>query len=125
MSTHDGTHDGGSEQVTGQLREDAPAPRRTGWHAVNTGHLVMGVAFVGLVVVWALFTIDAVDIPDDGWVMGLPWLVAGAVGLVATVLRGPRRHWSHDQWRHDHWGHDHWGHGSGGNHGSGSMHGWH
>ena len=70
--------------------QDVTEQRRTGWHPVNTGHLVMGVAFVGLVVVWALFTADAVDIEHHGWVMGLPWLAAGAAGLVATVLRGPR-----------------------------------
>lgn len=111
MSTHEQT----PEQTPGQ---DATARQRpSGWHQVNTGHLVMGVAFVGLVVVWALLTSDTVDIEHHGWVMGLPWLVAGAVGLVATVLRGPRRHWAHDQWWRDH--------GHGGNHGSGSMHGWH
>jgi hypothetical protein len=120
MSTHE--HDA-PEQPTEQpaeqdTRQDTTAPRRTGWHQVNTGHLVMGVAFVGLVVVWALLTSGTVAIEHHGWVMGLPWLVAGAIGLAATVLRGPRQHWSHDQWKH-------WHHGSGGNHGSGSMHGWH
>lgn len=112
MSTHENpTAEHAPEQ------EGAAPQRRTGWHPVNTGHLVMGVAFVGLVVAWALLASDTVAIEDHGWVMGVPWLVAGAVGLLATVLRGPRRHWSHDQWRHDHNG--------GGNHGSGSMHGWH
>lgn len=82
--------------------------RRTGWHPVNTGHLVMGVAFVGLVVVWALVTGDVVEIEHHGWMMGLPWLAAGAVGLVATVLRGARHH--------DHPDHP--------DHRSGTMHGW-
>lgn len=88
-------------------REESPAERPGGTHPVNVGHLVMGVAFVGLVVVWALVTGDVVEIEHQGWMMGLPWLAAGAVGLVATVLRGPRHHDHH----HDH-------------HTSGTMHGW-
>lgn len=121
-------------------REEETAQRRTGLHPVNTGHLVMGVAFLGLVVAWALLTSDVVAIEDHGWVLGLPWLVAGAIGLLATVLRGPRQHWRHEHWRHEHWQHGQWRHehwyGGGhrgdqqdhdnqGNHGSGSMHGWH
>lgn len=119
MSTHDipaGEQD--------RAQQGAPQ-RRTGWHQVNTGHLVMGVAFLGLVVAWALLSNGTVDIEDHGWVMGVPWLVAGAVGLLATVLRGPRRHWAHDHWKHDHWKHDLGSHGSSDDHGSGSMHGWH
>ena len=56
--------------------------------------------------------------------------LAGAVGLLATVLRGPRRHWAHDQWTQGHWQHGRWkhdlgDHGSSDDHGSGSMHRWH
>jgi len=72
-------------------RADDAAARRTGWHPVNTGHLVMGVAFAGLVIVWALVTSDTVEVERTGWVMGVPWLVAGAVGLIASALRGRRR----------------------------------
>ena len=120
------THENPTGHATQTGEQEAAAPRRrTGWHQVNTGHLVMGTAFVGLVGAWGLLISDTVAMEDHGWVLGLPWLVAGAVGLLATVLRGPRRHWAHDQWKHDQWKHDHWGHGDGGNHGSGSMHGWH
>lgn len=115
MSTHENpAAEHAPEHAPGQeTAQEAAAPqRRTGWHPVNTGHLVMGVAFLGLVAAWALLISDTVAIEDHGWVMGVPWLVAGAAGLLATVLRGPRRHWSHDHWQH-------------GNHGSGSMHGWH
>ena len=70
-------------------REDArPAKTPTGRHPVNTGHLVMGVAFVGLVIVWALLTSDAVQLDNARWILPLPWLAAGAAGLVATLLRG-------------------------------------
>lgn len=104
MSSHE--HDVTDRDRTATDRA-AAEPRRSGWHPVNVGHLVMGIAFVGLVVVWALVTTDTVDLADDGWVLGVPWLVAGAVGLVATVLRGPRHH---EHWRHDDWGHEHRGH---------------
>ena len=70
-------------------REDArSAHPPTGRHPVNTGHLVMGVAFVGLVIVWALLTSDAVQLDNARWILPLPWLAAGAAGLVATLLRG-------------------------------------
>ncbi len=82
-------------------REEGVDRRPTGWHSVNVGHLVMGIAFVGLVVVWALVRGDVVRLEDAGWILGLPWLAAGAAGLVATVLRRPRDpadHW--DPWDH-------------------------
>ncbi|WGX95518.1 hypothetical protein [Nocardioides sp. L-11A] len=80
-----------------QPAADGARERRTGWHTVNTGHLVMGVAFTGLVVVWALVTSDTVELEEAGWLMGLPWLVAGAAGLLASVLRGRRRDDDADQ----------------------------
>jgi hypothetical protein len=87
MSTYD-------EHTAEMSPEERPAgERRSGRHRVNTGHLVMGVAFTGLLVVWALATSDTVQIEENGWIMGLPWLAAGAAGLIASVLRG--RH--HDQ----------------------------
>lgn len=61
--------------------------RPSGWHPVNVGHLVMGVAFVGLAVVWTLVDQGVVEVDEHGWVLGLPWLAAGAVGLLASVLR--------------------------------------
>ena len=70
--------------------EDRAKPA-TGWHRVNIGHLVMGTAFLGLFVVWALVDMDAVDLADTGWLLPLPWLIAGVVGLVATVLRNVGR----------------------------------
>lgn len=78
------------ERVTD--RSGTQAARRSGWHPVNVGHLVMGVAFLGLVVVWGLVTSDTVQLHESGWVLGLPWLVAGALGLLASVVRGTRDH---------------------------------
>lgn len=74
-------------------REDRKPPARpSGRHPVNTGHLVMGTAFVGLVIVWALLISDTVQLDNARWILPLPWLVAGALGLLAAVLRGPRQH---------------------------------
>ncbi|TQK72608.1 hypothetical protein [Nocardioides sp. SLBN-35] len=96
---------GYDEHTTELPREERPADgddrrRTTGWHRVNTGHLVMGVAFTGLVIVWALAASDTVQIEDNGWIMGLPWLAAGIAGLLASVLRG--RHydqgWDQNGW---------------------------
>jgi len=70
--------------------EDALRPA-TGWHPVNVGHLVMGTALVGLFTVWALISSDALDLGDAHWLLPLPWLLAGVVGLAATVLRNTRR----------------------------------
>jgi hypothetical protein len=66
---------------------EAPQPDPSPWHPLSTGHLVMGIAFVGLATVWMLREVGAVDIPPHGWLLGLPWVVAGATGLLATVVR--------------------------------------
>jgi len=66
--------------------------RPSGRHPVNVGQLVMGLAFLGLVAVWAIVVpLNAVELPHARWLLPLPWLVAGAAGLVATVLSGRRR----------------------------------
>ncbi|HJQ07517.1 MAG TPA: hypothetical protein VJ872_18855 [Nocardioides sp.] len=78
-------------QATGPT-QTAPFPQDTPWHPVHIPHLVMGLAFLGLVVVWALVVpLNAVELPHARWLLPLPWLVAGAAGLVATVLSGRRR----------------------------------
>ena len=65
-----------------------------GRHPVNVGHLVMGLAFLGLVAVWACVQSEVIG--DDGirWLLPLPWVLAGVAGLVASVLSG-RRHVQH------------------------------
>jgi hypothetical protein len=75
---------GYDEPMTGPL--DAPE-KPSGWHPVNITHLVMGVAFAGMVLVWALVQGDVVDTSELRWLMPIPWLAAGAAGLVATVSR--------------------------------------
>ena len=69
----------------------APEPPSAGWrHPVNVGHLVMGLAFLGLVVVWAV--VVGTDLPEEDirWLLPLPWVLAGGAGLVATALAARR-----------------------------------
>ena len=60
-------------------------------HPVNIGHLVMGLAFAGLLGIWALITGDVVDDDDIRWLLPLPWVFAGAIGLLAVTLATRRR----------------------------------
>ncbi|WP_205471435.1 hypothetical protein [Nocardioides sp. SYSU D00038] len=70
----------------------APADAPTsGWHPVNVGALVMGLAFVALVGVWALVEGDVVDDGDVRWLLPVPWVLAGAVGLAVTAFHSTRR----------------------------------
>ena len=64
----------------------------SGRHPVNIGHLVMGLAFVGLVGVWALIQADVVDNHDIRWLLPVPWVIAGIAGLLATTMT------SRDRW---------------------------
>ena len=71
-----------------------PAADTSGRHPVNVGHLVIGVAFLGLTVIWALFETHTIYPDDLRWLMPLPWLLAGVAGLLAVVLAGRRRGWN-------------------------------
>ena len=90
MSEHDDTTSYGEmtydEPMVGPLDAPVRAGRGSGWHPVNITQLVMGVAFAGILLVWALFTGDVVNEGDYHWLLPIPWLAAGAVGLAASVL---------------------------------------
>ena len=62
----------------------------SGRHPVSVGHLVMGVAFLGLATIWFLFESDAIGNDDLRWFLPLPWLAAGLAGLLAVALTGRR-----------------------------------
>jgi len=62
-----------------------------GRHPVNVGQLVMGLAFLGLAAIWAVLAADALDGDALRWLLPVPWLVAGAAGLLATTLGAARR----------------------------------
>lgn len=69
-----------------------PGVIAAGRHPVNVGHLVMGLAFLGLVGIWSLIVNDVVD--DDGirWLLPVPWVLAGLGGLTALAISGSRRY---------------------------------
>ena len=69
---------------------DAVDTDHSGRHPVNVGHLVMGVAFVGLATIWLLFETKVVLTDDLRWFMPLPWVAAGLAGLLAVALTGRR-----------------------------------
>lgn len=62
----------------------ADVRRGSGWHPVNVGHLVMGVALLGLTVVWVLTVTEAVAEEQLRWLMPVPWVLGGVTGLLAA-----------------------------------------
>jgi hypothetical protein len=64
----------------------------SGRHPVSIGHLVMGLALLGIVGIWALVQTDTVTGDDVRWLMPIPWVIAGLVGLVASAITGSRRY---------------------------------
>ena len=87
-SSYDTDLYGYDEPMVGPL--DAPE-KPSGFHPVNVGHLVMGVAFAGMVLVWALVQGDVVATSELRWLMPIPWIAAGAAGLAATVWPSRRQ----------------------------------
>jgi hypothetical protein len=84
-----------SEHTTDQTQPLAEQTSRSfaaGLHPINIGHLVMGVAFLGFFVNWALIQSSTLEAHDLRWLLPIPWVAAGAAGLVATAprLRGNR-----------------------------------
>ena len=52
----------------------------------------MGIAFLGIVGVWVLIQTDTVTGDDIRWLLPIPWVLAGVVGLAATAITGSRRY---------------------------------
>jgi hypothetical protein len=75
--------------MTDTATTEAP-DRESGRHPVNVGHLVMGVALLAGVVIWALVVGDLVDDDDIRWLLPAPWVLGGAAGLVALAISGHR-----------------------------------
>ena len=61
-------------------------------HPVNVGHLVMGLAFIGLVGIWSLIVNDVVDDEDIRWLLPIPWVLAGLAGLAVLAVSGSRKY---------------------------------
>lgn len=77
--------------MTQPMNPPQPAPRLFAPHPLNIGHLVMGMAFLGLVGIWALVQSDAVTGDGIRWLLPVPWVLAGVAGLLATTLSGRRQ----------------------------------
>jgi len=78
---------------TAESTTNGTTSRPSGRHDVNVGHLVMGIAFLGLVGVWALIQGDVVGRSDVRWLLPVPWVLAGIAGLTVTAASSGRR-WS-------------------------------
>ena len=48
----------------------------------------MGIAFLGLVGIWALIEGEVVAGDDIRWLLPVPWVLAGVAGLVAATRPG-------------------------------------
>jgi hypothetical protein len=72
------------------LPAEQPGRLVSGRHPVNIGHLVMGLAFLGLVGVWGLIQGDVVNDSDIRWLLPVPWVLAGIAGLLAATLTNGR-----------------------------------
>jgi hypothetical protein len=82
-----------TQPVAEPMTQPVPQPGAgSGVHPVNIGHLVMGIAFLGLAVIWALIESGTASASDLRWLLPVPLVAAGAVGLAATAprLRGSR-----------------------------------
>ncbi len=73
------------------ITHETQPQQQSGRHPVNVGHLVMGIAFLAMVGVWALIQTDVVNGSDVRWLLPVPWVLAGLGGLVAIALTGSRR----------------------------------
>lgn len=71
--------------------EQDGAEHRGGWHPMDVSHLVMGLVFATMVVLWALSLQGLVTSDDLRWILPLPWVLGGGAGLVALTLGARRR----------------------------------
>ena len=75
------------------MSESTTSPARpSGRHPVNVGHLVMGLALLGLFGIWALVQGDVVAGRDIRWLLPVPWVLAGIAGLTASAVTSSRRY---------------------------------
>jgi len=87
-----------ARRVAEQERQEAAERQRRsvrswrhGRHPVSVGHLVMGLVFVIFALEWTLVASGLVDGEQLRWLLPLPWVVAGAVGLTVSALTSARQ----------------------------------
>ena len=66
-------------------------PGSSGRHLVNVAHLVMGIAFLGIVGIWLLVEGGVVGGDDVRWLLPMPWVLGGLAGLLSIATAGRRR----------------------------------
>jgi len=84
MSTHEDT-------TRPSDPEPHPSRRAEGRHVINIGHLVMGLVFLAYVAIWGLVQSDVVTDGDIRYLLPVPWVAGGAVGLTVAVTGGSQR----------------------------------
>lgn len=96
MSTRTNSFDGADENRAGQRvgADEAPYddPETTGRdrQPVSVMHLVMGLVFLGIAGAWGLRAAGVIESVDVQLLIPLVLVVAGAAGLLASVVRGVR-----------------------------------
>lgn len=65
--------------------------RRRGFHALQTGYLVVGLLAMGAALLWLLMDQGVVEVRDGGVAWSVVLITAGAVGLIASLGKGLRR----------------------------------
>lgn len=65
---------------------EAEQDHDSGRHPVQVTHLIFGIAFLAFAGIWAALTADVVQTDDLRWLLPVPWLLAGAAGLVASAV---------------------------------------
>jgi len=65
--------------------------RRSGFHPVTVGHLVMGLIFLCVAVLWVVLQAGGIQLDDLRWAIPFPFLVAGAIGLIAAAITARRQ----------------------------------
>ena len=65
--------------------------RSSGRHPVSIGHLVMGLVFTCFLALWAIVQFTDISSHDLRFLWPVPWIVGGAVGMVALAIRDRRR----------------------------------
>ncbi|GAA1921367.1 hypothetical protein [Nocardioides marmoribigeumensis] len=80
--------------VLGQWQSHEVEPddeRHPGFHPLQTGYLVVGLLAVGVALLWLLTDQGVMQVGDGGVAFSIVLVIAGAVGLVASLGRALRR----------------------------------
>jgi hypothetical protein len=72
---------------TGATAVPTPEEPSSGFHPVQTGYLVTGLVALGIALLWLLTELDLVEVGDGGVAFSALLVVAGAIGLVASLVR--------------------------------------